>query len=139
MPTPGEEAPTPVGIEEDAPEMGDDVPPDHRHIVFTNTTLDGKKLRPSNWTTRLDDMVAAHSRDRQHRFRCRPCARCPHRVCFVVSVRTVEEAPGLAADLLFFLHLASAAEVADGDCPRFPIIAHADLVRERARQDLDAA
>ncbi|HKK15004.1 MAG TPA: hypothetical protein VKA14_10110 [Gammaproteobacteria bacterium] len=119
--------------------MGDDVPPDDRHVVFTNTTLDGKKLRPSNWTTRLDDMVAAHSRGRRYRFRCRPCARCAARVCFVLSVRTVEEAPGLAADLLFFLQLAGAAEVADADCPRFAVVAHADLGREHARQHLDAA
>lgn len=87
------------------------------YIVFTSTTPSGHKVRPSNWMSRLDDIVSAHWRGRSGHAPCGPCARCSEGHCYVVHARLVFEEPDLADDLLFAARMVGAAE-REGNCPR---------------------
>ncbi|MEJ2645250.1 MAG: hypothetical protein P8180_10015 [Gammaproteobacteria bacterium] len=99
--------------------MGDDQVPDQDvFAVFTNTTDEGRKVRPSNWPTRLADIAAAHWRSREGQPRCGPCYHCSNRYCFAIEQHLLEAEKGLAEDLLFFVKLIGAQQVTS-DCPKF--------------------
>lgn len=99
--------------------MGDDQVADEEvFAVFTNTTDDGRKVRPSNWPTRLADIAAVHWRSRQGQPHCGPCYYCSNRYCFAVDQGLLDAEQDLAEDLLFFINLIGAKRVTS-DCPRF--------------------
>ncbi|MGA7799510.1 MAG: hypothetical protein WCC36_01745 [Gammaproteobacteria bacterium] len=91
---------------------------DDSFAVFTNVTTDGSLLRPHNWPMRLADIAAAHWRGRAGRPECDPCYQCPQCYCFTVSKRLLTTEPALARDLLRFVRMVGAVQVAKG-CPRF--------------------
>ncbi|MGA7799511.1 MAG: hypothetical protein WCC36_01750 [Gammaproteobacteria bacterium] len=114
--------------------MGDDQEPDQDvFAVFTNTTNEGRKVRPSNWPTRLADIAAAHWRSREGQPRCGPCYHCSNRYCFAIEQRLLEAEEGLAEDLLFFLTLIGAKRVTS-ECPKFSLT-RADRTEQNAEAD----
>lgn len=115
----------------------DDASVAESYIIFTGITAAGRKVRPSNWTSRLDDIASAHWQARSGHPPCRPCARCPeNHCCYAIDGRLFLEEPDLAKDLIFAARMIGAPELGH-DCPRGHVRS-AEEIEAAAREYTDS-
>ncbi|MGV6857561.1 MAG: DUF3579 domain-containing protein [bacterium] len=94
-------------------------------LIIRNRTLDGARLRPSDWAERLSSAAATFENQRLvYSKKVMPCKRCEGHVCLKVDKRLQSEKPEVFETILDFMKINRLGEYTAA-CPQHaqPLVA----------------
>jgi hypothetical protein len=100
----------------DAPVVPPRITQEVGSLVITGETPKGQRVRPSDWTTRLTGMAAAHANGAGMPD-VTECRACGDRRCIRIGASVPRLYPGLFTDIQLFVRVADATDYS-GMCPK---------------------